>query len=195
MSQKSGSGGLDHTLNLSSDDPTLPVRSGHGGPAGANYQPGKASVGRARPGGQEPTLTFEEQSMTFGGAGIATRSALKQPAVPLRQRMRMLRRGGRWSAIGAAVLVGCWGLFALSSLSGDLAPATLAVLVIFAVGAFLFGLSRLVGLVLLERSMHRVRRSAWASHAVAGLFWIAAGVTYLTRIGWVVDAFNWIRGV
>jgi hypothetical protein len=107
----------------------------------------------------------------------------------------MLRRGGRWSAIGATVLVVCWGVFVLSSLSGDLAPATLALLVILAVGAFLFGLCRLLGLVLLERSMNRVRRSAWAAHAVAGLFWIAAGVTYLTRIGWMVEAFNWIRGV
>jgi hypothetical protein len=165
------------------------------GPQGANYSRGKASVGRAAPGGNEPTLTFEEESATFSGPGIATRTSLKQPSVPLRQRVRMLRRGGRWSAIGAGVLVGCWALFALSSLSGDLAPATLALLVILAVGAFVFGVSRLVGLVILERSMGRVRRSAWASHAVAGLFWVAAGITYLSRIGWVVDAFNFIRGV
>ena len=192
MSQNRGPGGLDPTLNLSSDEQTHPVNPGRGAP---NFQPGKASVGRARPGGQDSTLTFEEQSMTYGGSGIVSRPGLKQPSVPLRQRMRMLRRGGRWSAIGAMVLVGCWALFVLSSLSGDLAPATLALLVILAVGAFLFGLCRLLGLVLLERSMNRVRRSAWAAHAVAGLFWIAAGVTYLTRIGWMVEAFNWIRGV
>jgi hypothetical protein len=195
VSQKNGPGGLEHTMGLSNDEATVRMPPQQSSPKGASYQPGKASVGRTRSGGQEPTLTFEEQSMTFGGPGIATRSALKQPSVPVRQRMRMLRRGSRWSVIGVIVLVACWGLFALSSLSGDLGPATLALFVILAVGAFLFGLCRLVGLVVLERSMNRVRRSAWAAHAVAGLFWIAAGITYLTRIGWMVDTFNWIRGV
>lgn len=199
MSQKQGPRGLDRTMDMSSEEPTLPMEASRqrrpAAPPGANYSPGKAAVGRAASGGTEPTLTFDEESGTYSGPGIATRTSLKQPSVPLRQRVRMLRRGGRWSAIGTGVLVGCWGLFALSSLSGDLAPATLALLVILAVGAFLFGLCRLVGLLVLERSMGRVRRSAWAAHAVAGLFWIAAGVTYLTRIGWVVDAFNFIRGV
>ncbi len=208
MSQNQGPRrGLDRTMDMSTDEPTLPIgasgRSRPGesqrrpaeAPPGANYSPGKAAVGRSAPGGSEPTLTFDEETGTYSGPGIATRTAMKQPSVPLRQRMRMLRRGGRWSAIGAGVLVSCWGLFVLSSLNGDLAPATLAVIVILVVGAFLFGLCRLVGLVVLERSMGRVRRSAWASHAVAGLFWIAAGVTYLTRIGWIVDAFNFIRGV
>jgi hypothetical protein len=199
VSRMQGPRGLEHTMDMSSEEPTLPMTpsdSRRPTPApGASYSPGKAAVGRAAPGGIEPTLTFEEESATLSGPGIATRTSLKQPSVPLRQRVRMLRRGGRWSAIGAAVLVGCWALFALSSLSGDLAPATLALLVILVVGAFVFGVSRLVGLVILERSMGRIRRSAWASHAVAGLFWVAAGVTYLTRIGWVVDAFNFIRGV
>jgi hypothetical protein len=193
VSQKRGRGGAGPTTDRS-NEPTLPMAPSR---PGASYQPGKASVGRGgagAAGGMEPTLTFGEDSATYSGPGIATRSGVKQPAVPLRQRVRMLRRGGRWSAIGAAVLVGCWALYALS-LGGDLGPATVALLVILVVGGFLFGLSRLVGLVILERSMNRVRRSAWASHAVAGLFWIAAGLTYLTRIGWIVDAFNWIRGV
>lgn len=192
MSQKRGPGGADRTMDMS-NEPTLPVSDRRPGPP-ASYQPGKAQVGRSGAGGAEPTLTFGEDSATYHGPGIATRSGIKQPAVPLRQRARMLRRGGRWSAIGAAVLIGCWALYALS-LGGDPGPATVALLVILVVGGFLFGLSRLVGLVILERSMNRVRRSAWASHAVAGLFWIAAGLTYLTRIGWIVDAFNWIRGV
>jgi hypothetical protein len=216
VSEQQGPRRPDQTLDMSGEEPTLPMQGNRpagnrpnsnqppgrpggdrpptGGQRPHNYSPGKAAVGRAGS-GSEPTLTFEEDSTAFGGPGIATRTSLKQPSVPSRQRIRMLRRGGRWSAIGAAVLVGCWGLFALSSLSGDLAPATLALLVILAVGVFLFALSRMVGLVVLERSMGRVRRSAWASHAVAGLFWIASGVTYLTRIGWIVDAFNWIRGV
>lgn len=221
MSEKQGPRRPDRTLDMSGEDPTLPMPASRPGssqrpadhrpnggqrPAGGpppggqrpqsqNYSPGKAAVGRAGSGSSDPTLTFEEDSTAFGGPGIATRTSMKQPSVPLRQRIRMLRRGGRWSAIGAAVLVGCWGLFVLSSLSGDLAPATLALFVILAVGVFLFALCRLVGLIVLERSMNRVRRSAWASHAVAGLFWTAAGVTYLTRIGWIVDTFNWIRGV
>jgi len=184
--------GLDKTMDISAEEPTLPM---HPATRGANYSPGVAAVGRSAPRAGEPTLSFEEEPTEMGGPGILTRGPLKQPTVPLRQRLRQLRRGGRWSLIGAGVLVGCWALFAVSAGGGDQAGAALALVVIFAVGGFLFGLCRLLGLVVLERTLHRIRRSAWVSHAVAGLFWAAAGITYLTRISWLVEAWSWLRGV
>ncbi|MEV6969173.1 hypothetical protein AB0M47_29075 [Hamadaea sp. NPDC051192] len=183
--------GLDKTIDLSATEE--PTHHLHPSPGNVGYSPGVAAVGRSASVG-EPTLTFEEPT-DVGGPGIITRGPLKQPTVPLRQRLRQLRRGGRWSLVGAAVLVACWGLFAVSASSGDQAGAALALVVILVVGAFLFGLSRLLGLVVLERTFGRVRRSAWVSHAVAGLFWAASGVTYLTRISWLVEAWNWLRGV
>jgi hypothetical protein len=187
---------LDRTIDISSDEPTLPMHAQQNTPA-ANYSPGKAVVGRATPGSTEPTLTFEEDSAVFAGPGIVTRGPIKEPSVPLRHRVRMLRRGGRWSMIGVGVLLGCWGLFALSesSRAGDQVAAALALLVVLGVGVFLFALCRLVGRVVLERSLRRVRRSAWVSHVIAGLFFASAGITYLARIGWVVDALSWLRGV
>jgi hypothetical protein len=185
--KRTGRNGLDKTIDLSAEEPTHRMAPG-------GYSPGVAAVGRSAPVG-EPTLSFDEESTELGTPGIITRGPLKQPTVPLRQRLRQLRRGGRWSLIGAVVLIVCWGLFALSASAGDQAAAALALVVILVVGAFLFGLSRLLGLVVLERTLGRVRRSAWVSHAVAGLFWAAAGVTYLTRISWLVEAWNWLRGV
>ncbi|NUP31923.1 MAG: hypothetical protein HOU01_09415 [Streptomycetaceae bacterium] len=188
---------LDRTMDMSAEEATLAMhQQAAQAAADPSFATGKASVDRAAVGGySEPTLTFEEQTAGYGGPGIVTRGPLKQPSVPLRQRVRMLKRGGRWSAIGAAVLVACWGLFALSASNGDQVSAFVALLVIFVVGAFFFGLCRLVGLVVLERTMNRVRRSAWVSHAIIGLFWAACGVSYLSRITWIIDAWNWIRGV
>lgn len=189
--QKRRPNGLDRTMDLSADEPTMPMQPGNGG---SGFSPGVASVGRATPHAGEPTLSFEEEHTERGGPGILTRGPIKQPAVPLRQRIRQLRRGGRWSLIGAGVLVGCWGLFALTADVGDQVGAGLALIVILAVGVFLFALCRLLGLVVLERTLHRVRRSAWVSHAIAGIFWAAAGVTYLSRIGWIAEAWAWLRG-
>ena len=166
------------------EEPTLPVQ------AGKSFQPGVAQVGG------EPTLTFdgEATSTDVGGSAIQSRGPLKQPEIPFRSRVRQLRKGGRWSAVGAGILFFCWAIWAISGRDGDTAVAALALLITLAVGGFLFGLCRLLGFVVLERTFSRVRRSAWVSHAVIGVFFTIVGFGYLQRVQWIVDVWNWLNG-
>lgn len=159
-------------------------------PNQTDYRPGVAAVPAQRQ--VEQTVSFEP---TLVPGQIVTSGQLKRPDVPLGVRMRQLKIGGRWSVAGAIFLLVCWGLFAASATDGDHSQATLALLLVFVVAAGLFALSRLVGSVVLEKMMGRTRRGAWLSHAFVGLFLAAAGFSYLSTISWVVDAWNFLRGV
>lgn len=166
------------------EEPTIPVQRSR------EFQPGVAHVGG------ESTFRFDGDvtSTDIGGSAIQSRGPLKQPEIPVRSRLRQLRKGGRWSAIGAGILVFCWAIWAISGRDGDTVVAALALLISLAVGAFLFGLSRLLGFVVLERTFSRVRRSAWLSHAVIGAFFAIVGFGYLQRVEWIIDAWKWITG-
>ncbi|MEV4411966.1 hypothetical protein [Catellatospora sp. NPDC049609] len=155
-----------------------------------DFKTGKAAVPAQRQ--VEQTVSFEP---TLVPGQIVTSGQLKRPDVPLGVRMRQLKAGGRWSVAGAIFLLVCWGLWAASAGDGDHGVATLALFLILLVGVGLFALSRLVGSVVLEKIMGRTRRSAWLSHAFIGVFLVAAGISYLSSIGWVVDAWNFLRGV
>ncbi|MBB5869851.1 hypothetical protein F4553_003230 [Allocatelliglobosispora scoriae] len=191
----------DKTLDISGYRPQDQATVRHDGSAGPpipaqgrrEFQPGKAQVGAER----EPTLTFEAGDSTatdIGGSAIQSRSGLKQPEIPLRSRLRQLRKGSRWSAIGAGILSFCWLIWAVSGIDGDLAVAALALVVALVVGVFLFALCRLLGLVVLERTFNRVRRSAWVSHAIIGGYFAVVGFGFLQRVQWIVDAWKWLNG-
>ncbi|MDI1464321.1 hypothetical protein QEZ54_25445 [Catellatospora sp. KI3] len=159
-------------------------------PQQAGFKPGVAAIPAQRQ--VDHTASFEP---TLPPGRIVTSGALKRPVVTLSVRLRQLRVGGRWSVAGAVFLIVCWGLWSASSSDGDHASATLALVLALAVGIGLFGLSRLVGSVVLEKLMGRTRRGAWASHATVGLFLVIVGFSYLSQIEWVVDAWNFLRGV
>ncbi|WP_212826674.1 hypothetical protein [Catellatospora sp. TT07R-123] len=156
----------------------------------AGFKQGVASVPTQRQ--VEQTVSFEP---TLAPGQIVTSGALKRPVVPLRVRLRQLRTGGRWSVAGAVFLLVCWGLWSASSRDGDHATAALALLLALVVGVGLFGLARLVGSVVLEKVMGRTRRGAWAAHATVGLFLVVVGGSYLSQIEWVVNVWNFLRGV
>lgn len=183
----------DKTLDISGLRPDATGEPTAAVPTGTAFQPGVAQVGA------RSTLRLEGESTStditdIAGSAIQSRPGLKQPQIPLRSRLRQLRRGGRWSAIGAAVLVVSWGIWAISGRDGDTAVAALALLITFGVGGFLFGLSRLLGYIVLERTLNRVRKTAWVAHAVIGLFFALAGLAYLRRVDWIVDSWEWLRG-
>ena len=102
-----------------------------------------------------------------------------------------LRRGSEWTNAAVLFAFVCWGIWALSG-GGPLGSAVIIFLVtlVVAVGAFL--VARIVGYLVLERGLGRVRRSARGSHLVTALFLAAVGVADLQQTEWVMTAFRWL---
>jgi hypothetical protein len=148
------------------------------------YRRGVAQVGARRPQHTDTTVARP------GGTGWPNDSG-RQPRLPLAYRMAQLRRGRRWTIAGAVFALVCWGIWAASSLGNLGSPlATLVITSLVAVG--LFVLARLVGRVVWERQLGRIRRSARGAHLVTGLFLAAVGVAFLRQTEWVVTAWNWV---
>ncbi|NES29019.1 hypothetical protein GCE86_19310 [Micromonospora terminaliae] len=115
------------------------------------------------------------------------------PRRPVGWHVAQLRRGGEWSAAGALFAFVCWGIWAISG-RGDLAAPLLTFVLSLLTAVGLFALARLVGRLVLERQLGRVRRSARGAHLVTALFLVGVGVAYLQQTEWVVSAWNWVTG-
>jgi hypothetical protein len=105
---------------------------------------------------------------------------------------RTLKLGWEYSVIGAAFAFVCWGIWAASN-QGDLTAPIIAFFVVLFVAGGLFGLSRLVGRLVLVQRMGKVRRTARGAHAVAGVFLVLAGLAYLRQTPWIVDVLTWLK--
>jgi hypothetical protein len=154
------------------------------------YHRGVAQVGARRPTPLETTQEYGGQSASWhpGPEGVASRP-------PVSYRMRQLRRGGEWTWVGGLFAFICWGIWTVSVRGGSFVVPAVAFALVLLIAVGVFTLSRLLGRLILERGLGRVRRSAWGSHLVTGLFLGAAGVAYLGQTEWVVDAWNWVRGL
>ncbi|MEJ3744505.1 hypothetical protein WEI85_14560 [Actinomycetes bacterium KLBMP 9797] len=105
---------------------------------------------------------------------------------------RQWRRGGEWSALGGLFAFVCWGIWAIST-RGDLLSPVVTFVLTLCVAVGLFALTRLVGRVVLERQLGRVRRSARGAHLLTGVFLFGVGVAYLRQTEWIMDAWTAIR--
>jgi hypothetical protein len=123
-----------------------------------------------------------------------TRPWRHEVRVPVRSRLRQLRIGSGWTSSGALFAFVCWGIWAISARGDDLNGPALSFFLVLLVAAGLFTLLRLLGRVVLERSLGRARRGARGSHLATGLFLVAAGIAYLGQTAWVVDAWTWLKG-
>lgn len=117
-----------------------------------------------------------------------------RPRLRLRDQLRQLRPGGKWSVMGTLFAFVCWGIWAISS-QGNLASPILAFVLSLCVAAGLFGLCRMLGRVVLERQLGRVRRSATASHITTAVFLVGVGVAYLRQTEWVMSVWSWLTGL
>lgn len=117
-----------------------------------------------------------------------------QRRLPLGYHLRQLQIGGHWSALGGLFAFVCWGIWAISA-QGDFTSPVVAFLLTLLVAVGLFALARLLGRVVLERQLGRVRRSARGAHLLAGVFLFGVGVAYLRQTEWVVTAWNWVAGL
>lgn len=164
----------------------VPPQRGAGVPPQRDaFRPGVASVGRSGTPRTEPFPVVHQEPTGTGWPGGST------PRRPMSWHLAQLRRGGEWSAAGLLFAFVCWGIWAISgggNLTGPLMIFVLSVLV--ALG--LFALTRLLGRVVLERQLGRVRRSARGAHLVTAVFLTGLGIAYLQQTDWVVSAWNWI---
>jgi hypothetical protein len=165
--------------------PSAPFAAAPGAPfAQAPFQRGVAQVGP--PGPRGPDTLVER---------LGPDQRIAAPRPPLRYQLKQLRRGGEWSTTGALIAFVCWGIWAISLRGGNLTIPVLAFALVLLVGGGIFALSRLLGRVVLERTLGRGRRTAWPSHLVTAVFLVAVGVAYLGQTAWVIDAWTWLKGL
>jgi hypothetical protein len=105
-----------------------------------------------------------------------------------------LRLGSEWSSAAVLFAFVCWGIWALSG-DGPFGTPTVVLVVTLVIALGVFCLARLVGHLVLERQMGRVRRTARGSHLVTALFLAGVGVAWLQQTPWVMDAFHWVTGL
>jgi hypothetical protein len=110
------------------------------------------------------------------------------------EEFRQLRIGAGYTITGAIFAFVCWGLWAISS-RGDLRSPIAIFILTLLVAAGLYVLARIVGRVVLEKQLNRVRRSARGAHLVTGLFLTAVGIVYLRQIDWIMSAVRWAGGL
>lgn len=158
-------------------------------PPAPEYHRGVAQVGAHGASPMETTQEYVESTAEWSGTDQG------QPRPPVRYRLRQLRRGGEWTWIGGLFAFICWGIWTVSVRGGDFVVPALAFVLVLLVAVGVFALSRLLGQVIIERALGRTRHSAWGAHLVTGVFLAAAGVAYLGQTAWVVDAWNWVRGL
>lgn len=113
---------------------------------------------------------------------------------PVGWHLQQLRRGGEWTSAAGLFLFVCWGLWAISS-TGSIATDVLVLAVTVLVALGVFALSRLLGRVVLEKQLGRVRRTARGSHLVVAAFLVGVAVAHLRQITWVMDAWTWLTGL
>lgn len=176
---------MKNRLDRTQEVPTVPVPS----PRQANdFRPGVAPIPAKR---EDPTLV---EATLRPGHIVTSGGGLKRPRLPMRQRARLLRAGGGWSVAGLVVLLTCWGLWAIETGAESLTGSALVLVLILGVAVGLFGLSRLVGSIVLEKMMNRTRRSSVLSHLAIGLFLTLAGASLLRQVEWVITAWNHLIG-
>ncbi|MBE1484504.1 hypothetical protein [Plantactinospora soyae] len=153
------------------------------------FRRGVAPVGAPKPRTESMPVTPHEPT------GTGWPAVEEEPhQLPPGYHWRQLRRGMHWSMIGGLFAFVCWGIWAISA-RGDLtSPVVTFVLTLF-VAVGLFALARLVGRVIWERQLGRIRRTARGAHLVTAVFLVGVGVAYLRQTEWVVDLWNWVAGL
>ena len=157
-------------------------------PEQGGYRRGVAPVGVPAP----RTQPFPQVPHEPTGTGWPGEADPHRP--PPGYHWRQLRSGGHWSTIGGLFAFVCWGIWAISA-RGDLTSPVLTFVLTLFVAVGLFALSRLVGRVVWERQLGRIRRTARGAHLLTGLFLTGVGVAYLRQTEWVVDLWNWVAGL
>jgi serine/threonine protein kinase len=107
----------------------------------------------------------------------------------------VLKRGSEITSVGLIFAFVCWGIWSVASGSGGLVDRFLIFVVVILVGAGIFALSRLVGRLVWERLMGRIRRNARGAHLITAGYLVAAGLGFLGQTPWVVAFWGWLKSL
>ncbi|MGY0233347.1 serine/threonine protein kinase [Longispora urticae] len=140
-------------------------------PQGDQGPAGRASVPKPQEKQQEPTAEIRERH--------------REPTLSFGERLELLARGWEFSAVGAAFSFVCWGIWAFAGGFGGLGGKFGAFVFELLIGLGVFGLCRLVGLLIIVRWWGKTRKSARVSHIVVALFLAVTGLQYLDSTGWL----------
>ncbi|MFI5840309.1 hypothetical protein ACIA8K_11450 [Catenuloplanes sp. NPDC051500] len=169
-------------------DPFVDAPDHNDDPTQLNFQRGRASVG-ARPSRQQHH-DHDHEIAPHEPTGTGWPDAPPAPpAVPFGVQ---IRRGREWGVLGLIFSFVCWGIWAIWD-GGTFVSSILIYLVTLIVAVGLFALARLVGRLVWERQLGRVRRSARGAYLVVGVFLIGVGFSFLRQTGWVMDVWGWIK--
>ena len=160
----------ERTLDMPPQDPWAPPP----------YVAGRAAV-TPNPRAQRFAAEHEPTGTGWPGADVP----------PYQPGLRDLRGGGEWTTAAVLFAFVCWGLWAIAS-DGNLPRSVIVFALSLIVAAGLFALCRLVGRIVLEKHLHRVRRSALGSHLVTSVFLVGVGLAHLQQIDWVMQGYNWV---
>ena len=181
--------------------PTTPFTGPAGGsapvPAKPAAPPSPFSQGRARVNPRTEPFAHQHgahEQTAHDQVGHDWHGAQPREPRSLAWHISRLRRGGEWSSAAVLFAFVCWGVWAISS-DGPLGTPIIVFLVSLLVAAGVFALARLVGRVVLERQMGRVRHTARGAHIVTAVFLAGVGLAHLRQTEWVMDAVNWIKGL
>jgi hypothetical protein len=159
------------------------------GPQPVPAEPSPFTRGRAQvtpnPRAQHHTAEHEPTGVGWPGA---------EPPAQRRSmswHMRELRRGSEWSSCAVLFAFVCWGIWAIST-DGDLTTPVIVFVLSLIVAGGLFALARMVGQLVLERQLGRVRRTARGAHLVAAVFLVGVGLAHLRQTEWVMEAYGWV---
>jgi hypothetical protein len=164
----------ERTLDMPPQDPWAPPPP---------YIAGRAQV-TPNPKAQRFAAEHEPTGTGWPGAEVPS----------FRTTARDLRSGGEWTTAAVLFAFICWGLWAIAS-DGNPVTSVIVFTLSLLVAAGLFALCRLVGRMVLEKHLHRVRRSALGSHLVTSVFLVGVGVAHLQQIDWVMRAYHWVANL
>jgi hypothetical protein len=116
----------------------------------------------------------------------------RRPRMGWRSRARVLKKGGGWTWFGAGILFFGWGVWAADTRGQTSLNPLVSFLVVLGVAAALFGLLRLLGAAVFERTFGHRRRSAVLAHLGTAAFLCIAGAAYLGQAPWVSSILDYL---
>lgn len=116
------------------------------------------------------------------------------PGPPPPRTADVLRRGSEITITTALFAFVCWGFWDFDNRQSPQVNLILTLVIVLLVGVGLFILCRFIGRLVIERSMHKVRRGARLSHLAVGAYLVVCGINFLEKVSWFETAYNHVVG-